>query len=435
MEIAVYRDSAAKRLLIGRIKAADDGLNASFAYDPGYLQSHQSANDLGVSERLPLQAEPYASTEISPFLQGLLPEGETLGNLAQMYQVARNNWPLLLQRLGCESVGALTFIPEGENESNYKPAYRPLTEQDVLTMRSNPARAATEAASSTRLSLSGAQSKVAWTLPKGVGAGIAQLGDWMVPYGSAASTHIIKMSRKGEEDLAVNELSCSLLAKACGIDVAEVSLVPDIPGAIAVTRYDRRWLCSDGASDTGNGRVVRLHQEDFCQALGLQPFYKYQPNGVKADYIEYAADLIDEASDAPIEDRLEFAKRLVFNYAVGNSDAHLKNSSLLYNEAWTGRRLAPMYDVTCIPLSGYSTRMPFDIGSHRELTEIDARDIMAIALSCDVSLSAFDQAVREVAAGFETPGIDVGNEAVAAMVEQVIANAAPRIAVLRTYLG
>ena len=180
---------------------------------------------------------------------------------------------------------------------------------------------------------------------------------------------------------------------------------------------------------------MRLHQEDFCQALGLQPFYKYQPSGIAADYIEYAADLIDDASDAPVEDRLEFAKRLVFNYAVGNADAHLKNSSLLYNETWTGRSLAPMYDVTCIPLSGYSTRMPFDIGGHRELAEIDEHDIMAIALSCDVSLSAFDQVVREVVAGFEAPSFVTEDESVAAMAEQVLANAAPRIAVLRAYLG
>ena len=125
MKIAVYRDSAAGRLPIARIEAAEDGSNASLSYDPEYLRSHQGINDLGISERLPLRGEAYASEEIAPFLQGLLPEGETLGNLAQMYQVARNNWPILLQRLGCESVGALTFVPEGEGESGYEPAYRP----------------------------------------------------------------------------------------------------------------------------------------------------------------------------------------------------------------------------------------------------------------------------------------------------------------------
>lgn len=67
-------------------------------------------------------------------------------------------------------------MPEGEDESGYEPAYRPLTKQDILAMRRNPARAAIEIASSTRLSLSGAQSKVAWTLPEGIDAGSAQLG-------------------------------------------------------------------------------------------------------------------------------------------------------------------------------------------------------------------------------------------------------------------
>ena len=429
MEIAVYRDTPVNRLLIGSIIAADDGSNASFSYDSAYLNDHQSICDLGISERLPLRKEAYAAAEISPFLQGLLPEGDTLGNLAQMYQVARNNWPLLLRRLGCESVGALTFVPEGESEEGFQPRYEFLTEQSVTAMRENPVRVAAEVASSTRLSLSGAQSKVAWALPEGMNAASAGIGDWLVPYGSAASTHIVKMSRSGEEELAINELSCSLLAQACGIDVAEVDLVQGVPGAISVKRYDRCW------SGQGKRSVMRLHQEDFCQALGLQPFYKYQPNGVAVDYIEYMANLVNEASDAPVEDRLELAKRLVFNYAVGNSDAHLKNSSLLYNEAWTGRRLAPMYDVTCIPLSGYSTRMPFDIGTHRELAEIDERDIMAISMSCDVSLGSFDRVVADVIAGFESPAINVEDEDVASVVDKVLTDASPRVDVLRRYLG
>lgn len=70
MEIAVYRDFAVGRLLMGRIEADDDGSNASFSYDAEYLQSHQNVNDLGISERLPLRAKAYGSAEISPFLQG-----------------------------------------------------------------------------------------------------------------------------------------------------------------------------------------------------------------------------------------------------------------------------------------------------------------------------------------------------------------------------
>ncbi len=133
--------------------------------------------------------------------------------------------------------------------------------------------------------------------------------------------------------------------------------------------------------------------------MGLAPFFKYQPEGVEADYIEMASDLLRDTVRSPAENRVEFAKRLVFNYAVGNSGAHLKNSSLLYGRDWRSRSLAPMYDVTCIPLTGYSTRMPFDIGSHRLIEEIDAHDIFQICMSADAPVGAFDKAVAEVVSG------------------------------------
>lgn len=429
MDISLYRDSPEGRLALGSLHANDDGSDPTFLYDATYLISHQSTSDLGISTRLPLTGTPYSNADITPFLQGLLPEGDILGNLAQMYQVARGNWPKLLQHLGCESIGALTFIAEGENPGDFEPKYETLTAKDIEAFRRNPTRAATQTASSTRLSLSGAQSKVAWTLPNGIDAARATQSDWLVPRGTAASTHIIKMSRKGEEELARNELACSVLARSCGIESAEVTLIDEIPGAIAIKRYDRFW---EGTDDSA--RVARTHQEDFCQALGLSPFYKYQPEGIEADYIEFAADLIDSASDSPAADKLEFAKRLAFSYAIGNSDAHLKNSSLLYNVAWTGRRLAPMYDVTCIPLSGYSTRMPFVVGEHRQLNEIDERDILSIALSMDISVEAFCDKVHEVTNGLEGQANSLDDETLK-VAAKILDNAAPRIKVLRTFLG
>ena len=429
MDISVYRDSPGGRLPLGYLHANDDGSDPTFRYDAAYLTSHRSTGDLGMSARLPLTVAPYDNSDIAPFLQGLLPEGDVLGNLAQMYQVARGNWPKLLQRLGCENIGALTFIAKGESPDDFDPKYETLTSEDIEAFRKNPTRAATQTASSTRLSLSGAQSKVAWTLPDGIDAARATRSDWLIPRGTAASTHIIKMSRKGEEELARIELACSILARSCGIDAAEVTLLGDIPGAIAIKRYDRYWEGTDG-----NARVARVHQEDFCQALGLAPFYKYQPEGIEADYVEFAARLIDSASDSPATDKLEFAKRLAFSYAVGNSDAHLKNSSLLYNAAWTGRQLAPMYDVTCIPLSGFSTRMPFTIGEHRQLTEIDERDILSIALSMDISVDAFCKKVREVAGGLETAPNGMDNETLE-VTQRILDDAAPRIKVLRAFLG
>ena len=429
MGILVYRDRDGRRDFVGRVDYSV-AQPAAFTYDPAYLRRALAAGELGISELLPLDAVPYSIDEFGPFFRGLLPEGEVYGNLAELYQLSRSDYLAILERLGCESIGALTFVSEAANAEEYEPCYEPVDLTLLGSMKSDPARMATLAASSTRLSLSGAQSKVAWLLPRGADAASAQAGEWLIPRGTAPSTHIIKVSRRGEEDIALNELACSLLSCACGIETAKVAELSGVPGAISVERYDRVW------AELAEGEcVVRLHQEDFCQALGLAPFYKYQPSGVSANYPAMAAQLIESASVNPQADKLELAKRLVFCYAVGNSDAHLKNFSLLYNQAWTGRRLAPLYDVTCIPLTGYSTAMPFDIGDHRAIEDVDERDLMSLAADMDVSLNAFDRIVRDVADTLEAPSLGSLESSAESMVGRILENAKPRVRVLRGFLG
>ena len=425
MEIGVFRDWQGGKQRIATLSRESGVGSERFQYCEAFVEH----GGLGVSEMLPLSSEPYDSRAVAPFFQGLLPEGEVVARIAQTGQIPRNDWFALIGMLGCESIGALTFAT-GQLSNEYAVGYyEPVTYGETRALRERPSAAAAYIASSTRLSLSGAQSKVAWTLPEGLLPEQASFDDWLVPHDGAASTHIIKISRNGEEELAANELACSLLAGSCGIDTVSIFEIPQIPGAIAVERYDRVW------ADSKDGRVVlRAHQEDFCQALGLAPFYKYQPEGVEADYIEMAGDLLNEAAVFPARDRVEFAKRLVFNYTIGNSDAHLKNSSLLYSEDWTSRSLAPLYDVTCIPLSTYSTRMPFDIGSHRELNEIDEHDIFKICLSADAPMDAFDVAVAEVVKGFESPRLPSCGEAAETMVSRILENSKPRLMVLKRYL-
>ena len=426
MKMRVYRDRGLEKDLVGAIDF-EPGSTASFSYDGAYLEKARSNGELGISERLPLSEAPYEAAEMAPFFHGLLPEGEVRDNLAQMYQVPRSDYLSMLWQLGCESIGALTFVSEGVEPDEYEPRYDELTAEVIEAIRANPVRAATLETSATRLSLSGAQSKVAWFLPEGLDPDTAEMKDWLVPRGTAASTHIVKIARKGEEMLAENERGCARLAIACGMAVARVSPLPDLPGAIAVERYDRTFLGAEGSR-----RAARLHQEDFCQALGFPPYLKYQPESGEGEYLLYIADLIDSASLNPRSDRVEFAKRLVFNYAVGNSDAHLKNSSLLYNAEWTGRRLSPLYDVTCIPLTGYSTKMPFAIGAHRDLSEIDEHDIMSIALDMGVDLDDFDTAVRQVVDGLSSRNPYIGGDLAEAMT-RIAENAAPRIAVLERF--
>lgn len=449
MGILVYRDwerstGECAKIYVGRIDY-EPGASALFTYDSAYLERGRAAQECGISERLPLTNSTYTIEQFGPFFRGLLPESEVYGNLAQMYQVPRSDYLSILEHLGCESIGALTFVSEKADPDDYQPYYDSLSPETIHALHDNPVRAITYATSETRLSLSGAQSKIAWFLPQGIAPEHAGPTDWLVPRGTAPSSHIIKISRQGEEDIAHNELACSLIAQACGIDTAPVAAVPFVPGTIAVTRYDRAWIAPvekptqpsqpSRPSQPSQPRLMRLHQEDFCQALGFAPHLKYQIEGTDCNYPLFVVDLLDAASFQPARDRLEFAKRLAFSYAIGNSDAHLKNSSLLYNRTWTHRCLAPMYDVTCIPLTGYSTKMAFNIGEHRELAAIDERDILSIALDLGVGLDDFDRALHDILAGFSSHTPASPTPEVSRMIDRILENSASRLAVLRGFLG
>lgn len=429
MSILLYRDRDGLRDLVGQIDY-ENGKAGTFLYDTEYLARSQLAGELGISELLPLDPDPFSAEEFGAFFRGLLPEGEIYGNLSELYQIPRSDYLGMLEQMGCESIGALTFISDRANPDEYEPRYEEVPSGTFAEMSRDPVRLATITASSTRLSLSGAQSKVAWFLPQGIDAGKASHNDWRTPLGTAPSTHIIKISRTGEEAIALNELACSLLAAECGIETAKAHILSDVPGVIAVERYDRAWL------PTEDGEIVaRLHQEDFCQALGLAPFFKYQPAGVAANYPAMMADLVESTCENPLADKLDLARRLVFCYAVGNSDAHLKNFSLLYNHKWTGRKLAPLYDVTCIPLTGYSAAMPFDIGRHRALNEIDERDLVELADDLDTGLDSFSQIVQDVVTTLSSPTISPSDKNAEDMAAQILENSLPRIKVLEGLLG
>ncbi len=427
MGILVFRDRLGQKDLLGRIDYSADA-SGVFSYDSDYLTRARAANELGISETMPLDDLPYTSEEFGAFFRGLLPEGEVYGNLARLYQVSRSDYLSMLEQIGCESIGALTFFSESVDPTEYTPRFEPVSEEELAEMARNPERAATIAASSTRLSLAGAQSKVAWHLPKGRRGSLAS--DWLVPFGSAPSTHIVKVSRRGEEDIARNELVCSELSRACGIETALVSQLPEVPGSICVERYDRVW-----EETAGGETIVRLHQEDLCQALGFAPHLKYQPSGVPVNYPTLMGNLLESASANPASDKLELLKRIVFCYAVGNTDCHLKNFSLLYNLSWKERRLAPMYDITCIPLTGYSTDMPFEFGRHRKLDDIDEDDIIAVAMSLGIKMDSLALILAEIANGIEGmtwTGNDFESDS---MLQRILENAEPRVGILKHVAG
>lgn len=115
-----------------------------------------------------------------------------MNHIALAYQVPRTAWAAIIGKLGCESIGALTFVGKDKNEAVGESRFVPLTQTTVEELMSSPAKAAATAACDARLSLAGAQSKVAWTLPEELSAKAADVRDWLIPTGMAPSSHIVR---------------------------------------------------------------------------------------------------------------------------------------------------------------------------------------------------------------------------------------------------
>lgn len=161
------------------------------------------------------------------------------------------------------------------------------------------------------------------------------------------------------QDTIENEYLCLKTAKAIGIEVPNVE-IKSAEGVkyLLIERYDR---------EIKDGLVKRIHQEDFCQALGFNSLYKYQNEG--GPDLKDCFDLLKKVSK-PAIDRNKFGLRIIFNYLIGNTDAHSKNFSLLHYDNRT-IELAPMYDVLCAPVYDKLTKkMAMKIGGYYEYENI-----------------------------------------------------------------
>lgn len=224
------------------------------------------------------------------------------------------------------------------------PDYKILNQQELIeilkTMHQRPMIVGEDGI---RLSLAGAQDK----LP------VAVIEDKIaIPKNGAPSTHILKPINSDFLSLIENECFCLNLAKKIGLNAVEASIqhANDI-SYLLVNRYDRVV--------TPQG-IQRLHQEDFCQAMGISPEMKYQREG--GPKISDCFSLIRTASTIPVIDLKELLKGILFNLIIGNNDAHGKNFSLLYQEQQT--RLGPFYDIiSTVCYLELATKMAMKIGS------------------------------------------------------------------------
>jgi serine/threonine-protein kinase HipA len=357
----------------------DDSGRLQFAYNADYLGSKQP---WPLSVSMPVGAAEFEDRVARPFFAGLLPEDLIRRKVAKLLGVSEKNPFSMLEVIGGECAGALSLYPEGTPPHKENPDDIQILDEKHLDeifehLKRRPLFAGEDGV---RLSLAGAQDKFAVRL----------IGDKLaLMRGGAPTTHILKTlisDRHDVTDSVHNELFCLMLAARCGLSVpqAQMRRTPNQP-YLLVERYDRRWQ--------GNG-VVRLHQEDFCQALSIPPENKYEREGGPG--ISTSLDEIQKHSIEPLPDRLAFLNIVIFNYLIGNSDAHGKNFSLLYEEGKP--RLAPAYDLLSTAVyPELATKMAMKIGGKYDPNEVYLRHWHRLVPDTAVARKAIEKSLADMA--------------------------------------
>ena len=364
------------RRLVGQLTQDRHG-ELGFAYATDWLRRDDAPP---LSASLPKRTEPYTRRECRPFFGGLLPEEGQRKAAAQALGVSSGNDFALLDKLGGDVAGALQLLPPGEPPQGPHSGQPPklLDETGLIrVLDSLPTRPLLAGEEGLRLSLAGSQSKVPVVLVE---------GEVALPSSGQPTTHILKPAIARFPGATENETFVMRLAAAAGLDVASVEprVVRDRT-FLLVARYDR--------STDGDGHVRRIHQEDFCQALGINPERKYAAEG--GPTLENCFDLVRRTALRPAVDILKLLDAVIFNLLVGNADAHGKNFSILYDEG--GPRLAPLYDLLAtVAYPELSPRLAMRVGRRSTLGEMDVKAWAAFAAGATLGLPLVRRRVTEI---------------------------------------
>lgn len=296
----------------------------AFSYDADWL-CHEGC--FALSRSLPLSDIPCSGYKVRSFFGNLLPEATVRAMLTRRLGVSESNDYALLALIGRECAGALSLAPERpDGLEAVSSEYESLDEDRLAAIiKALPQAPFLSDEEGVSMSLAGAQNK----LPL-----FRRGDDLLIPKGGAPSNCMIKLPIPSVALSVENEYFCMQLAARAGLPCARTQYrtVDGMPMLLA-DRYDRF------VDESGHTR--RLHQEDFCQALGLAHERKYEADGGPS--FKDCAEVIRSSSSLPLADLKEFLRWAVFNVCVGNMDVHAKNISFLYTGGKS--RLAPFYDL------------------------------------------------------------------------------------------
>ena len=353
-----------------------------FEYDGKYLEN-PAARPL--SQSLPLAKRRFNPRECRPFFAGVLPEESNREIIARNLGISARNDFAFLEQIGGECAGAVTFLPKGTALPDREDAYRQLGEAELAAiLRTLPKRPLLAGEAGIRLSLAGAQDKIAVKVDG---------GRIYLPLNGAPSTHILKPQIERFEGVVFNEALCMKLSAAVGIPTAGVETrAAEGIHYILVERYDRARVPSQGG---GEFQLPREHQEDFCQALGIVSEHKYQSEGGPS--LKQCFELVRNTSSVPLVDLQSLLDAVFFNLLIGNNDAHGKNFSLIYR-ADGPTRLAPLYDlVSTAAYPELSARMAMKIGGEHDPENVGPRQIEKLANEAALSVPFVRNRMTELA--------------------------------------
>lgn len=355
----------------------------SFEYDKAYLLDTSARP---ISTTMPLSQEIFKHELVAPFFSGLLPDEGVRHRLAKYLQLSDKNIFGLLKAIGGECAGAISIKSESKPVKNEKLSYIILSDKEAIkVMHSLQNRPFLVGEDDIRISAAGAQCKLMIAFVEGKIA---------VPKGNAPSTHIIKPNIPGYMDTVFNEYFCMRLAKRIGLFTPDVQILHlHDSDFYVVERYDRTHQ---------HGQIQRLHQEDFCQILNVPPEIKYENEGGPS--LSDCFGVIDQLTQSgrmPGIDKLRFLKLIIFNFLIGNTDAHGKNFSVLYQK--NGVTLAPCYDLlsTVVYSSKFKDKMAMKIGGEYEIRRIQKKHWERLAAQIGFKSTFVMQQIRKLVVEIE----------------------------------
>lgn len=395
-----------------------------FAYHEDWLGWEHA---LPASLSLPLRETPYRGEPVAAVFENLLPDSEKLRRLVAEKVGARGTDAYsMLTKIGHDCVGALQFIagdddaPDATGALEGEPVDEAAIEKILKGLSQAPLGLTSDDAF--RISVAGAQEKTAL---------LWHDGQWIKPHGTTPTTHLIK-TQIGElpggidlSDSVENEYYCLKLTEAFGLPVntATIETFGDTK-ALAIERFDRRW--------TKDGRLLRLPQEDCCQALSVPPTLKYQNEGGPG--IVDVLDLL-KGSDTPLEDQKIFLKAQLVFWLIGATDGHAKNFSVFLSPGGS-YRMTPLYDIlTAQPalnarqIERKQMKMAMSVGNsrHYRFDQIHGRHFVQTAMRAGLSKKramsiiedieakapeAMETAAKALPKGFPMAVVDIVSDAV-----------------------